>query len=141
AYSRACALAQQVGDARRLFWALRGLRTFALVHGQLQRAHELGEQLLRVAEEAQDTALLTVAHSGQGGVYFYRGELTAAYTHAQQGDVPYTPEQDQDLALLYGVIPGAPSLAYAAMACWGLGFPQQALQHSRDAVTRAQETQ
>jgi TOMM system kinase/cyclase fusion protein len=139
-YTRARELAQQVGDTRRLFWALRGLRTFSLVHGQLQRAHELGEQLLRVAEDEQDAALLTAAHSGMGPSYFYRGELAAAYTHSQQGYAPYTPEQDHAQALLYGVSTGAASLAYAAMARWGLGFPQQALRHSRDAVTWAQET-
>ena len=140
-YTRARERAQQVGDTRQLFWALRGLRIFYLVHGKLQTAHELAEQLLQVAECAQDPALLALAHNGLGISYFYRGELAAAYTHATQGHALYTPEQDRSLAFLCGVSPGAGSLAYAAMARWGLGFPQQALMQSRDAVTLAQEIQ
>jgi predicted ATPase len=140
AYTRARGLAQQVGDARQLLWALRGLRSFYLVHGQLQAAHELAEQLLRVAESQQDAALLMTAHSGLGPSYFYRGELAAVYTHSQQGYTLYTPERDRALAFLHGVNPGAASLAYAAMARWVLGFSQQALQHSRDAVILAEET-
>jgi class 3 adenylate cyclase/predicted ATPase len=140
-YTRARELAQQVGDTRQLFWALRGLRMFYLVHGKLQTAHELAEQLLQVAECSQDPALLALAHNGLGISYFYRGELAAAYTHATQGHALYTPEQDRSLAFLCGVSPGAGSLAYAAMARWVLGFPQQALMQSRDAVTLAQELQ
>ncbi|MGH8069558.1 MAG: AAA family ATPase [Candidatus Entotheonellia bacterium] len=140
AYTRARELAQQIGDTRRLFQALRGLRQFYLVHGKLQTAHKLAKQLLRVAEREQDAGLLTTAHSGLGHSYFYRGELAAAHTHSQQGYALYTPEQERALTFLYGVSPGAAALAYAAMACWGLGFPQQALQHSRDAVTLAQAT-
>jgi predicted ATPase len=67
-YTRARELAQQVGDTRRLFQALRGLRQYYLVHGKLQAAHELAEQLLRVAECEQDAILLTTAHKGYGGV-------------------------------------------------------------------------
>jgi predicted ATPase len=137
---RARALAQQVGDARQLFWTLRGLRTFYLVHGKLHAAHELAEQLLRVAEYEQDTALLVTAHNGLGHSYYYRGELAAAYMHAQQGHALYTPEQDRALAFLYGISHGAASLAYAAMARWLLGFPQQALGHSHAALRLAQES-
>ena len=140
-YTRARELAQQVGDTRQLFWALRGLRIFYLVHGKLQTAHALAEQLLQVAERERDPALLALAHNGLGISYFYRGELAVAYTHAAQGHALYTPEQDRSLAFLCGVSPGAGSLAYAAMARWGLGFPQQALMQSRDAVTLAQELQ
>jgi predicted ATPase/DNA-binding winged helix-turn-helix (wHTH) protein/class 3 adenylate cyclase len=139
-YTQARALAQQVGDTRQLFWALRGLRAFSVVHGQLEAAHALAEQLLRVAEGEQDTALLVTAHSGLGPSYVYRGEFAAAYTHAQQAHALYTPEQDRSLAFLYGISHGAASLAYAAMARWMLGFPQQALLHSHAAVTLAQES-
>jgi predicted ATPase len=139
-YTQARALAQQIGDSQQLFWALRGLRAFYLVHGQLQAAHELAEQLLRVAEGEQDTALLVTAHSGLGHSYFYRGEFAAAYTQLQQGYAFHRPEQDRSLAFLYGISHGAASLAYAAMARWMLGFPQQALRHSRAAMTVAQES-
>jgi DNA-binding winged helix-turn-helix (wHTH) protein/class 3 adenylate cyclase/predicted ATPase len=138
AYTRACDLAQRVGDTPQSFWALNGLRTFYLVHGQLQTSHVQSEQLLRMAESQQDALLLVTAHSSLGHSHFYRGELPAAHMHEQQAHALHTPEQDRSLALLHGVSPGASSLAYAAMVRWLLGFPQQGLLHSR-AVTLAQE--
>src|SRR5206468_7149465 len=50
AYIRARDLCQQVGETPQLFFVLRGLEAFYLVRGQLQRAHELGEQLLTLAQ-------------------------------------------------------------------------------------------
>jgi predicted ATPase len=139
AYTRACDLAQRVGDTPQFFWALRGLRTFYLVHGNLQTSHAQSEQLLRMAEIQQDAALLVTAHNGLGHSYFYRGELTAAYKHFTQAHALHTTEQDRSRALLYGVNLGASALAYAAMVRWLLGFPQQGLLQSRTAVTLAQE--
>jgi hypothetical protein len=52
----------------------------------------------------------------------------------------YTLERDRAPAFLYGVSPGAAALAYDAMTRWLLGFPQRALQRSRDAVALAQAT-
>jgi predicted ATPase len=138
-YTRARELCQQVGDTPQLFWALAGLRTFYTVNGKLQTAHELAEQLLRVAESQQDSALLVTAHGALATSYFYRGEIVSAYTHVTQGYALYTPEQHRFLAFLYGFDAGVRALAYAAMSLWVLGFPQQALRQSRNAVTLAQE--
>jgi predicted ATPase len=48
AYNRALDLCQQVGEAPRLFPVLWGLWAAVLVSAEFQRAHELGEQLLRL---------------------------------------------------------------------------------------------
>ncbi len=48
-YARARELCQQVGETPQLLPALLGLWRFYLVRGELQTAHELGEQVLRVA--------------------------------------------------------------------------------------------
>jgi predicted ATPase len=41
--------------------------------------------------------------------------------------------------MLYGIDAGVQSLSYAARALWYLGYPEQALQRSREALARAQE--
>ena len=58
AYDRARELCRQVGETPQLFPVLRGLSTFYIVRAELQTAHELAEELLRLAQSAQDPAML-----------------------------------------------------------------------------------
>src|SRR5262249_7723931 len=55
-YTRALELCRQIGEPPQLFSVLLGLRRFYLVRAELQRAHEFGAQLLRVAQRAPDPA-------------------------------------------------------------------------------------
>ena len=65
-YARARELCQQVGETPQLFPALWGLLCFILIRGELQTARELGEQLLRLAQNVQDPVPALVAHHGRG---------------------------------------------------------------------------
>ncbi|MFC6673679.1 adenylate/guanylate cyclase domain-containing protein [Marinobacterium aestuariivivens] len=61
-YTEALQLCRRLGETPQRFPALMGLRTFYHVRGDLLTAHELGEQLLMLAEKAQDPELLLEAH-------------------------------------------------------------------------------
>ena len=61
-YSRARALCQQVGETPELVPVLFGLWRFYLVRSQLHTAQELGETLLRLAQQAHDPALAVIAN-------------------------------------------------------------------------------
>ena len=71
AYSRARELCEQGGDPSQLFPALWGLWAFYAIRAELETAHELGEQLLRLAQSQQDPALLLEAHYALGTILFY----------------------------------------------------------------------
>jgi predicted ATPase len=58
AYTRARELCQQLGDTPQLFPALWGLQRFYSANAAHQTARELEEQLFRLAQNAQDPALL-----------------------------------------------------------------------------------
>ena len=60
-YTQGRVLCQQVGETPQLFPVLRGLLVFYLLRAELQTARELGEQLLRLAQNVQDPALLLEA--------------------------------------------------------------------------------
>jgi len=140
AYSRARELCQQLGETPQLFPVLYGLSTFYTVRGELQTARELGEQLLRLAQRAQDPALLLEAHVTLGYTLFWLGELVPSREHPEQGLALYDPQQHRVLAVLYGgVDPGMTCLTLGAWVLWMLGYPDQALQRSREAITLAQE--
>ncbi len=138
-YARARELCQQVGETPQLFWVLGGLWQFYLVRAEYQTARELGEQLLSLAQSVQDPALLLAAHRALGEPLFLLGELALARAHQEQGIALYNLQQHRSLAFLYGLDPGVMCLNHAANVLWLLGYPDQALKRSHEALILAQE--
>jgi class 3 adenylate cyclase/DNA-binding winged helix-turn-helix (wHTH) protein/predicted ATPase len=139
AYSRARELCQQVGETPQLFPVLFGLWTSSIVRPELQTARELGEQLLRLGQNAQNPALLVQAHWVLGFTLLFMGAFAPARAHMEHVMALYDPQQHRSYTLLYGQDPGATALLHAAWALWYLGYPDQALQRSQQSVTLAQE--
>jgi len=138
AYSRARELCQQVGETPQLFPVVQGLWLFYFVHA-VQIAHELGEQLLTLAQRVQDASLLLEAHRALGATLFALGKLAQARSHLEQTIALYDPQQHRSLALLYGQDPKVTCLGYGAWALWLLGYPDQALPWSHEALRLARE--
>ena len=139
AYARALTLSREQGTAQQLFSALLGLSTVSLIQGEFEKARGLGEELLVLAEQEQETALLIEAHYILGTTLFHLGELTASRTHLEQGIALYDPRQHHVLAFRYGQDPGVFCRCYMVRILWFLGYPEQALQMSTEALTLAQE--
>jgi predicted ATPase/class 3 adenylate cyclase len=138
-YARARALCQQVGDTSQIFPVLFGLWGFYEVRGDLQTARELAEQLLALAEREQDPALLLQGHRALGDTLVWLGQFVLARTHLEQGIALYNPQQHRAHAALYGQDPDMGCRSYVARALWMLGYPDQALQKSYEALSLAQE--
>jgi predicted ATPase len=139
AYARARELCQQGGEPSQLFLALSGLWQYYLVRAQYQAARELGAQLLELAQRIHDPALLLSAHRALAEPLFLLGELPPARTHLEQSIALYNPQQHRTLAFLYGLDPGVMCLNFAALTLWHLGYPEQALTRSQEAISLAQE--
>jgi predicted ATPase len=127
-----------VGDTQQFFSALWGLYYLHQVRGQLQRAREVGEELLDMAQRLQDPVLFVVAHRAQGNASFWRGELGLAHAHAQHALALYDPQQMRDHAVRYGQDSGVFCRLFGAVTLWLLGYPDQARQWSEEALTQAQ---
>jgi predicted ATPase len=138
-YARARELCQQVGEAPQLFPVLWGLWWFYLIRLELRTARELGEHLLTLAQRVGDPARLVAAHYAVGAPLNYLGEFAAAQAHFEQGMALYGPEGHRSPAIGYGVDPGVACRWYAAVTLWWLGYPEQALQRSHEALTLARE--
>jgi TOMM system kinase/cyclase fusion protein len=137
-YTRARELCQQVEENPRLFPALMGLGTFYLARGKLQAARAMREQLLSLAQRQHEPALLLQAHVGLGATLYWLGELAPARIHLEQGRALYDPQQSHSPAFA-GDDPGVSSQRVMAMVLWLLGYPEQALRQSREALALAQE--
>src|SRR5262249_35685536 len=106
---------------------------------ELPLAHELGEQMLHLAQQAQDPVLLLVAHRALGVTLLWQGELSLAQEHLEQGIALYDPQQPRPLAFVYGMDLGVTCRIYAAWVLWLLGYPDQATQRGQEGTTLAYE--
>jgi TOMM system kinase/cyclase fusion protein len=137
-YARARELCQQVGETPQLFPVLWGLWRLYHSRGEYQRARALGEQLLSLAQQLHDAALLLEAHHALWATLFHTGEFASTRAHLEQGRALYDPHQHRSHALFYGGHdPGVCCLSHAAWSLWILGYPDQALQSMREALTLA----
>jgi class 3 adenylate cyclase/predicted ATPase len=126
AYHRARALCQEVGETPQIFPVLDGLATFYINREELQTARELGEQMLSLAQRGHDPARLVDAHIQLGNALFQLGEFGTARMHLEQGISTTTYREIFRLSRF-------------AQTLWYLGYPDQALQRSQEALTLARE--
>jgi predicted ATPase len=100
AFDRARGLCQQLGETQQLFPVLWNLCESNIQQGRLQTAYELAEQLMPLAQRAQDPTLFVAAHETLGEILFWRGEFASALAHFEQGIVLYDPRQHSSLVSL-----------------------------------------
>jgi predicted ATPase len=137
--TRALELYQQIGDTPQLLPVLRRLLQFYLVREELQTARELGEQFLSLSQSMHNPARLLGPHHALGHILFSLGELALALEHLEQGITLYAPREHGSYTSRGEVDPKVGCLSYAALALWFLGYPDQALKRSHEALTAAQE--
>jgi predicted ATPase len=138
-YARALELCRQVGNAEELFPVLYGLSRLYKKRGQLQRARDLGEQLLVLAQQQGDAALLLRGHYVLGDTLLWLGEFPTARAHLEQGIAVYDPQQHDTHDLLYEADPWLGCLGALSVTLWFLGYADQALRRSEEALALAHE--
>jgi predicted ATPase len=139
AYTRARELCDRLGDAPELFPALFGMYAMYLVRGEAQTANALAEQLMRRADNAEDSVLTLYARIARGVTSYFMGDFTSALEHLEMGISIYDQERHRTLILRYGFDAGVWCLCYAAATHWQLGYPDQALKRSDEALALAQK--
>jgi tetratricopeptide (TPR) repeat protein len=137
--TRASALSQQVGEPRQRVAVLNALYTFRFIRAEFQAAQAVAEQLLDLAQCQSDPALLMRAHWELGQSFWHLGAFVHARTHLERGLSLYDSERH---ATPQPAIVGMPNngvncRVLVAVVLWALGYPEQAVQRSREALTMA----
>jgi class 3 adenylate cyclase/tetratricopeptide (TPR) repeat protein len=138
AYTRAYELAQQLGETPQRFSVLVGLWRFYFSQARLRTARELAEQCFVLAQRLHEPTALQESHLYLGSTLFFMGDPVAAHAHLEQGIALYNPLQSRTLAFSRGTDPGVVCLSRAAWVLWLLGYPDQALARSHEAIALAQ---
>jgi adenylate cyclase len=140
ALTRARELCERTGKTTQLSRVLGELAVFPYVRAELGKALEIGEEALSMAQQVDDPLLGAVGHWHLGYVSFALGEYMAARDHLQQVISFYKPHtHHQPFVYLRGSDAGVGALAYDACCLWCLGYPDQALKRSQEAVALARE--
>jgi DNA-binding SARP family transcriptional activator/predicted ATPase len=138
AFTKAHQLTTEVGDNPQMFSVLYGLRSYYLARGDCAKASVLSEQLLRMAQKAEDIDLLIEAHQALGTVNLFLGGFEVSRRHLERCLELYELERHRTHALRFGQDPGVTCLSYLASILWCLGYPDQGLQKNREALALAE---
>lgn len=139
AFSRARELAPQVGEPTQLFQVLYGVWAYHQVRAELQAAREVAEQMLDLAQHQQDPSLRMPAHWALGNILYWMGEFLLAQQHLEQSMALYDRQYHHAHVLLYGQDQGVTCLSFQAWNLWHLGYPDQALKKSQEALALARK--
>ncbi len=136
AVARARELSQELGETSELFGVLLGLSAIYFGRAQWRMARKVGEEFLELARSVGDPTRLLMAHAARTTTFFLLGEFAGALAELKQGMAVEQPGSP----LYYGMGEwGLQAREYASRALFCLGYPDQALEMSQQALRRAEE--
>jgi TOMM system kinase/cyclase fusion protein len=138
-FERARDLCGRAGQTPQLFPALRGLYIFYVLTGKPRTARETAQQLLRLAESANDPVTLLSSHQTMGFTSMVLGDLPQARVYLEKGIGFYDLERARSAPILAGPQPGVECLGNLSWVLWFLGYPDQALARSQEMLAVARE--
>ena len=137
-YTRAQHLCKEQEKSPHLFPALWGLWNFYEVRGQVDTALQLAQQMLQLAEESKDVALLLEANYALGDTLFWAGEFERSLQHLEEALKLYDRPKHHSLAFVYGGYdPAVASLAFMSWGLWVIGYPEKAVARSDESIALA----
>ena len=139
-YVRARELSLRTGSKHERFAALWGLWRTYNMRSDFDLAHTLAAELLRLAQEEEEPALLLQAHHALWANEYEVGRLKVILEHVAAGLALYDEREHRSPTyLLSGHDPGMCALGCKADATWQLGFPSQADKSADDALALARK--
>ncbi|MBI1880880.1 MAG: AAA family ATPase [Chloroflexi bacterium] len=139
AFDHARQLAAQIGDTSQLFPLLYGKWITHLIKSEHQVAREMAEQFFALAQQQLETGPMMMAHRLLGFTFVFMGKLQTGHNHLEQASTLFDPQQHQALTFRFGQHPQAAIHSLLAWSLWLLGYPDQALQPSQEAINTARE--
>ena len=139
AYLRARELWRQAPNSGPLFPVLWGLWLYSKVRSELARAQEMAVELQSLSTEQQDPALALQAHQALGMTAFCQGRPAVAVQHVDQVAALYDPVRHRKHAFMFGQDPAVICKAYGAVALWLLGYADQAVRQSDEAIQMSRD--
>jgi predicted ATPase len=139
AYARARELCRALGDPPQVIPVLFGLCLFYMMRGELRKARDEGERLLRLAQQVGEIGYVVGVHFPLGQAFLMQAELERSRWHLEQVSALYDPVRDRDLARQQVHDPAVASLLFLSWTLWLQGYPEQATTKMEAALKLAEE--
>jgi len=138
--TRAHDLCQKLGKTSRMAHVTSNLSTYYYVRAEYKSGLELAQLALGYAEQFRDPLLIAQGNWTVGYIMLSLGELSRASKHLEAATAFYDPQKHHEMFLsIRGADAGVSALAYSACCLWVLGYPDQAMAHSRESLAVANE--
>jgi len=126
-YARARELWERLGSPPEFVQIPYGQSRYHAHRGELDLAHLLDEDLLRLSRQRNDVAGLVLGHLSSGVNLMFAGVFGSSRSHLEKALALYDPISHRSLVHQAGVHPHVFSQAYLGNVLFCLGFPDQAL--------------
>ena len=139
AYARARKLWEQLGSPSEFVQIPYGESRHHVFVGDLDLAHRLDADLLRLSRQRDDSAGLVLGHYSSGRNLMLAGRFDASRTHLEEVLAIFDESLHRSLVLQAGDDPHINSHAVLGLVLFCLGYPERALAHSGAAIAGARK--
>jgi predicted ATPase len=139
AYARALALCERAGEIPQLFPVLRGLASFYILRTEYDKAIQMGERILHLAERLGDIDMQVEGHMVLGYNLAFVEDPQTGLDHLEKAIALYDPGRPRVRRLGLGTNPGVIILTVSALFLWMMGYPDRARQRAADGIMLAQK--
>jgi tetratricopeptide (TPR) repeat protein len=118
---------------------LLGLGFFYFVRTRFEMSYRMGGELIELGRRGREDALLAPAYYLQGLTEAVRGEFETARAHHDQSIDLYDANSDRSAVVYDASAPGVGPRIWSGFSLTLLGYPDQGLQKTEEAVARARQ--
>ena len=139
ACTRARELWEQLGSPSEFLHIPYAQARYHALRGELDLARRLGEDLLRLSRERDDSAGLVLGHMSSGRDLMLVGDFASSRLHLEKVQALYDPLTHRSLGHEAGIYPHVNAETYLGIVLFCLGFPDQASTRSSAAIAEARK--
>ena len=134
--TRRHALAERLGDTTQLFYSLVGISVLSAFQLELRRAREIGENLVKLADNAPDPEMQLNAHGSLANILWLMGDFIGSRAHSETAIALFAREQYLQAVAEHS---RAACLFYAPLCTANLGFLDNAQRQSLEFLSWARK--
>jgi predicted ATPase/energy-coupling factor transporter ATP-binding protein EcfA2 len=139
-FDRARALCERLGETPQRFAMMWGNYAFHVVRGDFRLCADLAEEAIEFGERLHDPGILMEAFFLRGLAMLYRGDFSGAHKWCDLSIAKYDDRaRTAYWSTLIGEDAGVTNRCYLALSLWHIGYPERALQLSRETLSLARE--
>jgi DNA-binding winged helix-turn-helix (wHTH) protein/predicted ATPase len=128
------------GPSPELFYMLWSLNMYQQFSGNMHTSLEISQQVMHLAEDLKDGALIMEAHRALGAVLVLSGRCSEAIEHLEKGAALYAVHRDHSNKVFTGGFDNKVMVeCFSALALFPLGYPDSSAQRLTAGLALARE--